>query len=183
MFDYGAKIGQWEVFAAGRLSMNSLGIENPTSSYEAIHDRTRQGRFFGFMSYAIDDATKLSFITGTSVANYQIPNNPGQPPRFEAFGISNFDSAKLNENQVERNYYNVVALTHTGGDIDTQLSFFSRYSELHFVPDEVGDLVFNGVSSDIYRSSFVNGLQGDGAYRVGGGHTLRAGFTASGEKT
>ena len=183
VFDYGAKIGQWEVFAAGRLVMNNLGIENPTSSYEAIHDRTRQGRFFGFLSYAIDDATKLSFITGTSVANYQIPNNPGQPPGFEAFGISNFNSAKLNENQVERNYYNVVALTHAGAEIDTQLSFFSRYSELHFVPDEVGDLVFNGVSSDIYRSSFVNGLQGDGAYRVGGGHTLRAGFTASGEKT
>jgi outer membrane receptor protein involved in Fe transport len=182
-FDYGAKIGQWEVFAAGRLIMNSLGIENPTSSYEAIHDRTRQGRFFGFLSYAIDDATKLSFITGTSVANYQIPNNPGQPPQFEAFGIGYFNSAKLNENQVERSYYNVVALTHAGGDIDTQLSFFSRYSELHFVPDEVGDLVFNGVSSDVYRSSFVNGLQGDGAYRVGGGHTLRAGFTVSGEKT
>ena len=51
------------------------------------------------------------------------------------------------------------------------------------MPDEVGDLVFNGVSSDVYRSSFVNGLQGDGAYRVGGGHTLRAGFTVSGEKT
>jgi outer membrane receptor protein involved in Fe transport len=182
-FDYGAKIGQWEVFAAGRLITNSLGIENPTSSYEAIHDRTRQGRSFGFLSYAVDDATKLSFITGTSVANYQIPNNPGQPPQFTAFGIGYFDSGKLNENQVERSYYNVVALTHAGGDIDTQLSFFSRYSELHFVPDEVGDLVFNGVSSDIYRSSFVNGLQGDGAYRIGGGHTLRAGFTASGEKT
>lgn len=182
-FDYGAKIGQWEVFAAGRLIMNSLGIENPTSSYEAIHDRTRQGRFLGFLSYAIDDATKLSVITGTSVANYQIPNNPGQPPQFEAFGIGYFNSGKLNENQVERSYYNVVALTHAGGDIDAQLSFFSRYSELHFVPDAVGDLVFNGVSSDIYRSSFVNGLQGDGAYRIGGGHTLRAGFTASGERT
>ena len=182
-FDYGAKIGQWKVFAAGRLVMNSLGIENPTNSYEAIHDRTRQGRFFGFLSYTIDDATKLSFITGTSVANYQIPNNPGQPPQFEAFGIGYFNSAKLNENQVEHSYYNVVALTHAGGDIDTQLSFFSRYSELHFVPDEVGDLVFNGVSSDVYRSSFVNGLQGDGAYRIDGGHTLRAGFTASGERT
>jgi hypothetical protein len=182
-FDYGAKIGQWEVFAAGRQIMNSLGIENPTSSYEAIHDQTRQGRFLSFLSYAIDEATKLSFITATSVANYQIPNNPGQPPQFEAFGIGYFNSAKLNENQVERSYYDVVALTHAGTDIDTQLSFFSRYSELHFVPDAVGDLVFNGVSSDVYRSSFVNGLQGDGAYRIGGGHTLRAGFTASGERT
>ena len=182
-FDHGAKFGPWEVFAAGRLSMSSLGIENPTDSHEAIHDRFRQGKFFGFMSYAIDDATKLSFITGNSVANYQIPNNPGQPPQFTAFGIGTFDSGKLNENQVERSYYNIVALTRAGGDIDTQLSFFSRYSELHFVPDGIGDLIFNGVSSDIYRSSFVNGLQGDGAYRIGGGHTLRAGFTVSGEKT
>jgi len=93
-FDYGAKIGQREVFASGRLTMNSLGIENPTSSYEAIHDRTRQGKFFGLMPYVIDDATKLSLITGTSVANYQVPNNPGQPPQFEVFGIGYFDSAK-----------------------------------------------------------------------------------------
>ena len=182
-FDYGAKLGPWEIFAAGRLSLNSLGIENLTSSHEAIHDRTGQGKFFGFMSYAIDDATKLTFITGISVANHQIPNNPGQPAQFEAFGVSLFDSAKLNENQVEPSHYNVVALAHAGGDIDTQLSFFSRHSELHFIPDEVGDLVFNGVSSDVYRSSFVTGLQGDGAYRVGAGHTLRAGFTVNREKT
>jgi outer membrane receptor protein involved in Fe transport len=54
---------------------------------------------------------------------------------------------------------------------------------VHFVPDQVGDLVFNGVASNVYRSSLVNGLQGDGAYRIGDGHTLRAGFTVSGEKT
>ena len=109
-FEYGAKSGQWEVFATGRLVRNNLGIENPTPSHEAIHDITEQGQFFGYASYAIDDATKLSFITGTSVANFQIPNNPNQPPQFAAFGVSWFDSAKLNEIQDERNFYNVIAL-------------------------------------------------------------------------
>ncbi len=182
-FEYGAKSGPWEIFATGRLTRNDLGIENPTPSHEAIHDITEQGRFFGYASYKIDDATKLSFITGTSVANFQIPNNPNQPPQFEAFGIGWFDSSKLNEIQDERSFYNVLALTQSSAAVDTQLSYFSRYCTLHFIPDEIGDLVFNGVASDVYRASLVNGLQGDAAYRIGNGHTLRAGFTVSGEKT
>ena len=182
-FEYGAKNGPWEVFTSGRLTMNNLGIQNPTPSHEALHDRTRQGRFFGFASYAIDDATKLSFITGTSVANYQIPNNPNQQPQFSVFGVNYFDSAKLNENQPERTFYNVLALSKSLGGFDAQLSYFSRYSTVHFIPDPVGDLVFNGIASDVYRSSLVNGLQGDAAYRIGDGHTFRGGFTLSGEKT
>lgn len=182
-FEYGAKSGQWEVFATGSLTRNNLGIENTTPSHQAIHDLTQQGRFFGYASYAIDDATGLSFITGTSVANFQIPNNPNQPPQFAAFGLGAFDSNKLNEIQVERSFYNVLALTRSSGDMDTQLSYFFRYSTLHFLPDPIGDLVFNGVASDVYRASLVNGLQGDAAYRVGGGHTLRTGFTVGGEKT
>ena len=166
-FEYGARSGNWEVFATGRLTMNSLGIENPTPGHEAIHDRTRQGRFFGYASYAIDDATRLSFLTGTSISKFQIPNNPGQQPQFTAFGTNWFDSSTLDDNQVERNFYNVVALTHSSGDIDTQLSYFSRYSTVHFVPDQVGDLVFNGVASNVYRSGLVNGLQGDVAYQNG----------------
>ncbi|ARN83747.1 ligand-gated channel [Methylocystis bryophila] len=182
-FEYGAKSGPWEVFATGRLVRNNLGLENPTPSHEAIHDLTQQGRFFGYAAYAIDDTTKLSYITGTSIANFHIPNNPNQPPNFEAFGVGWFDSSKLNEIQDERNFYNVIALTHSAGPVDAQLSYFSRYSTLHYVPDQIGDLVFNGVASDVYRASLVNGLQGDAAYRVNDAHTFRAGFITSGEKT
>jgi outer membrane receptor protein involved in Fe transport len=181
-FEYGAQDGPWEIFTSGRLTMNNLGIQNPTPSHEAIHDRTRQGRFFGFASYKIDEATKLIFITGTSVAGYQIPNNPNQQPEFAPFGVGWFDSAKLNENQTERSFYNVLALSKSTGDLDAQLSYFSRYSTIHFVPDSVGDLVFNGVASDVYRAGVVNGVQGDAAYHVGD-HTIRGGFTVSGEKT
>ncbi|MGD9541933.1 TonB-dependent receptor [Methylocystis sp.] len=182
-FEYGAKIGRWEIFASGRLIMNNLGLQNLTPSHEALHDRTRQGKFFGFASYAIDEATKLSFITGTSVAGYQIPNNPSQQPQYAAYGLDYFDSAKLNENQTERTFYNVLALSKSVGNIEAQLSYFSRDSTVHYVPDQIGDLIFNGIASNVYRSGFVNGLQGDVAYRVADSHTLRAGFIVSGEKT
>ena len=46
-----------------------------------------------------------------------------------------------------------------------QLAYFARYSDLHFTPDTIGDLAFNGVASNVQRQSFVNGVQGDGSYR------------------
>jgi outer membrane receptor protein involved in Fe transport len=182
-FEHGAKGGAWEVFASGRLSMNNLGLQNPTPSHEALHDRTRQERFFGYASYEIDASTKLSFLTGSSVAHYQIPDNPNQSPQFVVYGLDQFNSARLNENQIERTFYNVLALSKSYENLDAQISYFSRYSSVHYLPDQLGDLVFNGIASDVYRGSLVNGLQGDAAYRIAETHTLRGGFTVSGEKT
>jgi hypothetical protein len=43
-----------------------------------------------------------------------------------------------------------------------------------FNPDLIGDLMFNGVATNVYRASVANGLQGDSAFRVNEAHTLRA---------
>ena len=182
-FEYGGTAGQTQYFVTGRYFGSSLGLENTTSAPNAIHDDTRQGKGFAYLSTVIDDSTRLSFIGGTSTSKYQIPNNPGQTPAFTAFGISNFNSAFLNENQTEQNQFGVVALQKSINGIDLQLSAFTRYSSIHFTPDTVGDLVFNGVASDVFRRSVANGIQGDGAYRWGDAHTLRAGFAVTGEKS
>src|SRR4051794_1992957 len=94
---------------------------------------------------------------------------------------SDFNSANLNENQREFNSFNVLALQYSSNGLDLQTSYFNRYSSVHFVPDVVGDLVFNGVASDVYRRSFTNGVQTDAAYRLSNAHTLHAGFTFSAE--
>ncbi len=39
-FDYGGRSGNTEYFVTGRGFTSNLGIENPTDSYNAIHDRT-----------------------------------------------------------------------------------------------------------------------------------------------
>ena len=66
---------------------------------------------------------------------------------------------------------------------DVQLSYFTRYSSVHFSPDPIGDIIFNGVASDVYRSSFSNGVTGDASYLVNSAHTLRGGFILRTEKT
>ncbi len=181
--EYGGTVGQTQYFISGRYFGSNLGIENPLPGNEAIHDRTAQEKGFLYLSTVIDPTSRLTFMSGVSNGSYQIPNNPGQPPNFTAFGVSNFNSALLNEHQNEFNQFNVAAYQKSIDDIDFQLSYFNRYSQLHFYPDPIGDLVFNGVSSDVYRQSFVNGIQEDTAWRVGFAHTLRFGFSVSAERS
>jgi outer membrane receptor protein involved in Fe transport len=181
--EYGGTVGQTQYFVSGRYFGSNLGIENPTPSNEAIHDRTSQQKGFLYLSTAIDPNSRLTFMSGVSNGTYQIPNNPGQPSNFTAFGVSDFNSAFLNEHQNEFNQFNVAAYQKSVDDIDFQVSYFNRYSQLHFYPDPTGDLVFNGVASNVYRQSFVNGIQEDTAWRVGFAHTLRFGFSVSAERS
>jgi len=184
--EYGGRIGTTEYFFTGRGFTSNLGIENPTGSYSAIHDRTLQGNFFSYTSTVLDAQTRVSTIFGNTTNRFQIPNNPGQSfccGITSAYGVSDFSSSNLNENQNEQNTFGVVALQKSVNGFDVQLAAFSRYSSLHFIPDPVGDILFNGIASDVYRRGFANGLQGDGAFPLNDANTLRAGFTVTGEST
>lgn len=181
--EYGGTAGQTQYFLSGRFLQNNLGIENPTPSVNAIHDRTNQEKGFLYLSTMIDPMSRLTFMSGVSNATFQIPNNPGQTPNNTAFGVSSFDSSRLNEHQNEFNQFNVVSYQTSNSEFDTQTSYFNRTSLLHFYPDPIGDLVFNGVSSDVYRQSVVNGIQQDTSWRIGHAHTLRFGLSVSAERT
>jgi outer membrane receptor protein involved in Fe transport len=181
--EYGGTSGQTQYYVSGRYLYNNLGIENPTPANDAIHDRTQQEKGFLYLSTVLDPESRLTWISGVSNALYQIPNNPGQPTAFVAPTQSTFDSAFLNERQQEINHFNVVAYQRSAEGIDIQLSYFNRYSQLHFWPDPVGDLLINGVSSSVYRQSYVNGIQEDTAWRIADSHTLRFGFTTSAERS
>ena len=169
--------GGWDYFFTGRFISNNIGIESATPTLDPIHDRSRQGRYFGYAATPLGDSTRLIIMSGATAAHYQIPNVVGAPPQFTAFGVTNPDSTQLNENQNEHSIFNIVAVESTVGPLDTQTSYFQRYSTLHFIPDTVGDLVFNGVASDVYRTSLVNGVQNDNAYRINAQHTIRFGST------
>ncbi len=53
-FEYGGRSGNTEYFFTGRGFTSNLGIENPTDSHNAIHDRTYQGNFFSYTSTVLD---------------------------------------------------------------------------------------------------------------------------------
>ena len=175
-FEYGGTAGQTQYFISGRFFESDIGLQNTTPNWNAIHDHTTQERGFGYVSSLLDPYTRFTFITGAAYGRYQIPNTPGQMPNFTAYGISSFNSAALNENQFEQTYFGVAALQRSINGADVQVSYFTRYSSVHFVPDAIGDIIFNGVASDVFRSDIANGVSTDAAYRLNEAHTLRGGF-------
>ncbi|MGP8051560.1 MAG: TonB-dependent receptor [Desulfobaccales bacterium] len=183
-FEYGGSEGKWNYFVTGAYLGDNLGIENPTSAQNAIHDHTDQATGFGYASYLLDPTSRVFVMFGNYNGSFQIPNNPGQTPQFLQAGQPNFASKNLNENQYETNRYAALAYQSTiGKDFDYQISYVNRYTSVHFVPDLVGDLAYNGVSSNVSQSSFINQWQGDGSYRLNDAHTIRMGFSTSYEDT
>ncbi len=175
-----------QYFFSGRYLQTTEGIENTLPTLNAIHDFSSQEKGFAYMSAFVDPWTRVSLIAGAAVNNFQIPNVPGAPLNGAVtppvFGATTFNSAQLNENQFEQTEYGVLALQRSANGFDGQLSYFTRYNQLHFMPDPIGDLLLNGIASDISRQSYANGIQGDGSYVINAAHTLRAGFTVSAEQ-
>ena len=181
-FDYGGRAGPVDWFVTGDFLHNDRGIENPTSSFNAIHDTTNQFHGLAYVSGIIDPNTRISMILGGFTGGFQIPNNPGQPTSgLVVNGVSDFNSAFLNENQHELTQFAVLSLQKHVNDIDLQISAFTRRSSLSFSPDPLGDLLFNGIAQQASRTTWASGVQGDGSWRISEQHTLRAGFLAQGE--
>ncbi|MFT4066156.1 TonB-dependent receptor [Paraburkholderia sp.] len=174
--------GPFSYYFSGAIGENNLGIENPTSSASPLHDHTREGNAFGYMSYIINPLTRVSVMFGVASNQFQIPNTPGLTPSFALNGVNSFDSSQLNETQSELNQFAAIALQGTnGGALDYQLAFVTRYSRTQFNPDPIGDLLFNGVASKDFHSDTANGLQFDTTYRLNDKHTIRAGVFAQQE--
>src|SRR4029077_4146266 len=146
-FDYGGRAGPVDWYVTGDFLHSNRGIENPTSSFNAIHDTTNQFHGLAYVSGIIDPDTRISMILGGYTGQFRIPNNPGQPTSgLVVNGVSDFNSALLNENQYEATQFAVLSLQKHVGDIDMQISAFTRRSTLSFSPDPLGDLLFNGIA-------------------------------------
>ena len=187
-FDYGGSSGAFNYFVTGDYLTNTLGIESPDGTTDPLHDRTKQWHGFAFAQDILDDMSSVTAILGTSNGMFQIPNQRGlQPAGLEAIsglgpdgvltanGQFLFPSVNLNENQREITHYGIVSYLHTLGSFDFQVSAFGRYSSLYFMPDPLGDLLFNGIAQTAYKRDEAYGLQAESAWHATSTHTLRAG--------
>jgi outer membrane receptor protein involved in Fe transport len=186
-FQYGESDGPWDIFVVGSYNQNDLGIENPTNTVNAIHDKTDQYKAFGYASRLLSDTSRITVMSGASYSTYQIPNSPVSPAADTSETPQNYyyasgfpanpdlNWADLNENQVEQDYFVTAAFQQSLGNLNYQLSAFGQISGVHFLPDTNGDLVFDGEASDVARNLFSDGLELDASYEIGDKHTLRFG--------
>jgi outer membrane receptor protein involved in Fe transport len=179
--EYRGSLGRFNYYLSGDFTHNTIGITQATRD-TPIHDETRQGHGFAYLEYILDATSKVSAILGSFVGHFQIPNSKDATPAFTVNGIDSFDSTKVNETQLEQNYYAVLSYLKAEKELAYQIALFTRYSDLHFHPDPLADLLFNGIAQDFHRSSIATGLQAEGSYVLTPTHTLRAGVLFSTER-
>ncbi|MCO5401558.1 TonB-dependent receptor [Ralstonia soli] len=178
---------RFSYYLSGVFMENNLGIENPTSNRNATHDHTTQNKSFGMLSYLLDNDSRVSFMFGTSNGRFQIPTRPGLEPKFTLGGAQGptFPPASeaLNANQREKTDFQILTYQQkVSPTLDYQVSLFRRSSRIDYMPDPIGDLVYNGVAADITRRNEAYGVQGDASYKLGDKHTLRFGVFAQRER-
>jgi hypothetical protein len=183
-FNYGGSAGGLNYFVSGDFLRNDLGIESPDGSANPLHDHTKQYHGFAYLEYILDDEDRLSSVLSSSTADFQIPNRAGLAPAIlnadgaplAVAGQTTYPSAALQETQRELNHFAVLSWQHSEGAFDAQTAVTARYSSLTFSPDEIGDILFNGLAQDAYKQNIAYALQSDAAYKLGSEHTLRGGL-------
>ena len=141
-FDYGGRVGTTEYFVSGRGFTSNLGIENPTDSYQRDPRPHLPGQL---LQLHLDGARPAHAREHDLRQHHQpIPDSEQPGPNAGEFTAPSASAISirrmLNENQAEQNTFGVLALQKSVNGLDFQLSAFSRYSTLHFVPDTIGDL-------------------------------------------
>jgi outer membrane receptor for ferrienterochelin and colicins len=176
--EYGGHSGSFSYYAESDYKQNNLGIESPDSSNDPLHDHTTQGHAFGYFENILDSENRLSLIVGLSDDEFQIPNQRGLQPTlgYDVLGQTEFLSNDLNENQHELAEYAIVSWQHSQGALNWQTALSARYTSLHFAPDWVGDLLYNGIAQDAFKDDTAVASQTDASYKINAEHTLRAGL-------
>jgi outer membrane receptor protein involved in Fe transport len=175
-FVYGGGAGAFSYFVSADFLRNDLGIESPDGSSNPIHDHTTQYHGFGYFEDILDEQNRLALMVGSSVGKFQIPNVVGVPEVFYPVnGVAVFPSQNLDENQREVTQFGALSWQHSAGALNVQTSFIARYSSLTFEPDEIGDIVFDGIAQAAYKQNVAYAAQSDGSYELNDSHTLRAG--------
>ena len=178
-FELGGCDGNFSYYFTGLYFQSNLGWSSAVAATDPIHDAAQQGQGFAYLTYELNPATKLSLISGMTVASNQFPNRPNQPPEFQLDHVNPVlhPSSALDSSLDQQDYYGVFALNGViGSNADYQIAYTAHYNTQTFNPDPIGDLIYQGVASKVFTSDLSKTLAGDLTYRLGAMHTLRGGF-------
>jgi outer membrane receptor protein involved in Fe transport len=171
--------GGFGYYVTGLYLHNNLAFSSATPASDAIHDTLNQGQGFGNFTYQLGPAAQLSLMAGFTLFDGQFPNRPNLLPQYSLAGVDpeNNPSSEINSALQQEDCFGVLALNAAPtAKLDYQLAYSIHYNSQQFKPDPVGDLIYQGVASQVFNSDLSNSLQGDVSYQLALPHSARFGF-------
>ena len=183
--EYGGSFGRSSAFGSLSYTGTDVGIESPDGRSTPLHDHSDQFQGFGYFDHIIDDASRVSAIIGTSQQRFEIPNVAGLQPDLglTVNGKTAFASENLDQKQREGTTYAIATYQRSSEKLTTQTSIFARYSTLSYRPDNLGELLFNGIAQAARKTDLALGVQLEGVYTLNDSHTVRGGLIAQRDRT
>jgi hypothetical protein len=175
---YAGCTGRLSYYLSGTYEQGPTAFSAATPGPNPIHDYTHQVQVFGYFNYRLNDTTSLSLLLSTAASDNQLPNVRGLAPQFALAGAPALPSAKINSHLDFIDDLAIVTLkSQPSANLTWQLAYAAHAITQDFRPDDVGELIFQGVASHATHSDIDNTLEGDLTYEAGR-HELSAGFYA-----
>jgi len=175
-FELGGSDGKLNYFLDALYDQGNTAFSSATPGPNAIHNWTNQGQAFGMFSYALDTDTTLSLVLSTADSDNQLPNVPGLSPAYSLAGISHYPSKDIDSYLNFRDYLAIVSLKgNPEPDLTYQVAYSFHSITQKFEPDDVGELIYQGVASTASHNDLDNTVQADMSWQLGS-QKLSAGF-------
>jgi hypothetical protein len=107
-------------------------------------------------------------VTSVAVSDNQLPNRPSLLPQYQLSGATYEPSADINSYLNSRDYLGIFSLVSAPtSDLSYQLAYSAHYITQAFNPDNVGELVYQGVASTHFTAISPTPLKGTSLISTG----------------
>jgi outer membrane cobalamin receptor len=158
---------------------SNTAFSSATPGPVPIHNRTWQGQALGFFSRPLGADKTLSLLISGGASRNQLPNVPDLAPQYSLAGVPEPPSSADIDSYLD--FSDVLAVLSLSGSLDHGLSYQLAYTQHviseRFLPDPIGELVYQGVASTSSHVDHDYTLEAD-VTLVRGAHTFGSGFYA-----
>lgn len=169
-------LGDFGYYTGARFDESDTAFSSATPGPTPVHDAGRTAEIFGFFSYALGPENRLSLVLSGVHSDNQLPNVPGLTPQYQVAGAAIEPSADIDS---RLNFRDALAMAALSGQPAQNLSYTLAYSAHYiaedFRPDDLGELLYQGVASTATHADVDNALEGDLTVQSGD-HAIGTGF-------
>jgi hypothetical protein len=175
---YGGSSGKFSYYVNGIYDASDTAFSSATPTSNAIHDETNNEQGFGLFSYKLNDQLKVGLMTSITSSTNQLPNSPNQPALYTLAGVSpsQLPSSNINSYINFHDYMGMLTLNGTpSDDLKWQFAYTIHSLRQDYLPDQAGELIYQGVAATTVDTNHDQSLQGGLTYKFTD-NTLKAGF-------